>query len=139
MSSKANHICKSCNKSYILINGCFCVYLNRYVEHAKVPPCTTTNNNKKMNKAYSIIRVCILLIIGCAGTLFLLGEERDNSFFAHLFHLIIDKTLGFLLLALTIILFNKWRKHDWLLQFFDKLCDEADEIQPPMSRQEGEL
>lgn len=61
-----------------------------------------------MNKAYSIIRVCILLIIGCAGTLFLFGEEQDNSFFAYLFHLIIDKTLGFLLLALTIFLFNKW-------------------------------
>jgi hypothetical protein len=26
-----------------------------------------------------------------------------------------------------------------LLQFFDKLCDEADKIQNPMSRQEGEL
>lgn len=92
-----------------------------------------------MNKAYSIIRVCILLIIGCAGALFLFGEEQDNSFFAYLFHLILDKALGFLLLALTIFLFNKWRKHDWLLQFFDKLCDEADETKNPMSRQEGEL
>lgn len=92
-----------------------------------------------MNKAYSIIRVCILLIIGCTGTLFLFGEEQDNSFFAYLFHLILDKALGFLLLALTIFLFNKWRKHDWLLQFFDKLCDEADETPNPMSRQEGEL
>jgi hypothetical protein len=26
-----------------------------------------------------------------------------------------------------------------LLQFFDKLCDEADETPTPMSRQEGEL
>jgi hypothetical protein len=26
-----------------------------------------------------------------------------------------------------------------LLQFFDKLCDEADETPNPMSRQEGEL
>jgi hypothetical protein len=26
-----------------------------------------------------------------------------------------------------------------LLQFFDKLCDEADETTTPMSRQEGEL
>ena len=93
-----------------------------------------------MNKAYSIIRVCILLIIGCAGTLFLFGEEQDNNFFAYLFHLIIDKTLGFLLLALTVLLFNKWRKHDWLLQLFDKLlCDEANETKKPMSRQEGEL
>jgi hypothetical protein len=25
------------------------------------------------------------------------------------------------------VLFNKWRKHDWLLQFFDKLCDGANE------------
>ena len=58
-----------------------------------------------MNKAYSIIRVCILLIIGCAGALFLFGEEQDNSFFAYLFHLILDKALGFLLLALTIFLF----------------------------------
>ena len=79
-----------------------------------------------MNKAYSIIRVCILLIIGCAGALFLFGEEQDNSFFAYLFHLILDKALGFLLLALTIFL-------------FDKLCDEADETPTPMSRQEGEL
>lgn len=92
-----------------------------------------------MNKAYSIIRVCILLIIGFAGALFLFGEEQDNSFFAYLFHIILDKALGFLLLALTIFLFNKWRKHDWLLQFFDKLCDEADETPTTMSRQEGEL
>lgn len=70
-----------------------------------------------MNKAYSIIRVCILLIIGCAGTLFLFGEEQDNSFFAYLFHLILDKALGFLLLALTIFLFNKWRKQGKVLAY----------------------
>ena len=89
-----------------------------------------------MNKALSIIRICILMIIGCIGTLLLFGEEQDNTFFGFVIHLIIDKTLAILLLGITISLYAKWRKHDWLLQFFDKFCDEADDEPNPM-RQEG--
>ena len=43
-----NQFCKSCKQSYNAINGCYCTLLNRYVEHTKEPPCSTTiKSNKK--------------------------------------------------------------------------------------------
>lgn len=43
----SNKFCTSCIQSFNALNGCFCIFLNRYVEYAKTPPCATTNNNKK--------------------------------------------------------------------------------------------
>lgn len=41
----SNKLCTSCKQSINALNGCFCMFLNRYVEYAKTPPCATTNNN----------------------------------------------------------------------------------------------
>lgn len=35
----ANNVCKSCADTCNLVNGLYCNPLQRYVEHAKEPPC----------------------------------------------------------------------------------------------------
>ena len=34
----SNKFCTSCKQSFNALNGCFCMFLNRYVEYAKTPP-----------------------------------------------------------------------------------------------------
>lgn len=42
-----NQFCATCKQSYNALNGCYCPLLNRYVEHAKTPPCSTNINQKQ--------------------------------------------------------------------------------------------
>lgn len=46
----ANKICVSCRQSYNALNGCYCTLLNRYVEHAVVPPCANIPIKKSEKK-----------------------------------------------------------------------------------------
>lgn len=43
----SNQFCTSCKQSYTALNGCYCTLLNRYVEHTKEPPCSTSKTEKK--------------------------------------------------------------------------------------------
>lgn len=42
-----NQFCTTCKQSYAAINGCYCTMLNRYVEYATTPPCSTHKKEKK--------------------------------------------------------------------------------------------
>ncbi len=42
-----NQFCATCKQSYNALNGCYCTLLNRYVEHANTPPCSTPKTEKK--------------------------------------------------------------------------------------------
>ena len=43
----SNKFCTSCKQSFNAVNGCYCTMLNRYVEHATIPPCSTHKKEKK--------------------------------------------------------------------------------------------
>lgn len=43
----SNQFCTTCKQSYTALNGCYCTMLNRYVEHATIPPCSTHKKEKK--------------------------------------------------------------------------------------------
>ena len=47
MKIHCNPFCLSCRQSYNALNGRYCTLLNRYVEHASVPPCSTDKNQKQ--------------------------------------------------------------------------------------------
>lgn len=47
-----------------------------------------------MKKAISIIRIAILAIMGSVGTLFLLGEEQDDTTLSFFLHFLFDKVLA---------------------------------------------
>lgn len=76
-----------------------------------------------MNKTFSFIRVSILILLGCIGTLFIIGEEQDESTLAFIFHLIINKAIGFFLLFVMFCLYTLWHKHDKWISTFDRWCE----------------
>ena len=43
----SNKFCTSCKQSLNALNGCFCMFLNRYVEYATISPCSTHKKEKK--------------------------------------------------------------------------------------------
>lgn len=86
-----------------------------------------------MKKAISIIRICILLTVGCIATLFIFGEEQSDTVLGFFFRLIIDKLVGIVLLVLTFMLYEHWSHCDrWIhiaAHWLDHLASE-DEPQP---------
>ena len=92
-----------------------------------------------MNKTFSFIRVSILILLGCIGTLFIIGEEQDESTLAFIFHLIINKAIGFFLLFVMFCLYNMWHKHDKWIATFDRWCEGITEGDPkPVSKKQDE-
>lgn len=84
-----------------------------------------------MNRSKSILRIVSLLTLGCIGALLLFGEEQDQNLLAFTVRFIFDKALGLLLCALTVRLYNRWRRTDPLLMAYDKMCDDTDtEVDP---------
>lgn len=78
-----------------------------------------------MNKTISIIRIAILVVVGCLAILFLFGEEQDENVLAFLFHAIVDKTLGIALFFLGGRLYKRWSKVDPWIKAYDKMIDEV--------------
>ena len=92
-----------------------------------------------MNKTFSFIRVSILILLGCIGTLFIIGEEQDESTLAFIFHLIINKAIGFFLLFVMFCLYTLWHKHDKWIATFDRWCEGITEGDPkPVSKKQDE-
>ncbi|MEE1385040.1 MAG: hypothetical protein U0K29_03255 [Prevotella sp.] len=85
-----------------------------------------------MKKTISILRIAILALMGCVGTLFLFGEEQDEKLLSFILHFLFDKLFAIVLLALMFILFAHWRKTDHMLKAIDKWCDDADKAPNPM-------
>ncbi len=79
-----------------------------------------------MKKAISIIRIAILAIMGSVGTLFLLGEEQDDTALSFFLHFLFDKVFGLAMLAATCMLFWHWCKSDHWLKAIDEWCEEID-------------
>lgn len=77
-----------------------------------------------MKKAISILRIATLAIMGCVGTLFLFGEEQDDTILSFCLHFLFDKVLAFALLAAMFMLFAHWSKTDHWLKTLDKWCEE---------------
>lgn len=44
-TKKCNETCAVCASAHNSINGRYCHLLQRYVEYAKVPPCTNNDKN----------------------------------------------------------------------------------------------
>lgn len=95
-------------------------------------------NHNKMKKAISLIRICILLTVGCIAVLFILGEEQNESILGFLFHFIIDKLVGIVLLVLTFMLYEHWSRHDrWIHCAAHWLDDVVSEDKPqPTTKEE---
>lgn len=71
-----------------------------------------------MNKTISIIRICILFILGAFAMIFIFGEEQDENEWAFFLHVIIDKTLGIALCYYVSRLYKRWSKVDpWLMAY----------------------
>ena len=87
-----------------------------------------------MKKAISIIRICILLTVGCIGILFLCGEEQNDSILGFIFQIFFDKLVGIILLCLTFMLYEHWSHCDkWIhtaARWLDGVMSEEDEPQP---------
>lgn len=86
-----------------------------------------------MKKAISVIRICILFTVGSIAILFIFGEEQNESILGFLFHFLIDKLVGVVLLGLTFMLYEHWSHCDRWIQiaahWLDHLASE-DEPQP---------
>lgn len=94
-------------------------------------------NHNKMKKAISLIRICILLTVGCIAVLFILGEEQNESILGFLFHFIIDKLVGIVLLVLTFMLYEHWSRHDrWIHRAAHWLDDVVSEDKPQPTKEE---
>lgn len=78
-----------------------------------------------MNKTISIIRICILFVLGALAMIFIFGKERDGNFFAFFLHVIVDKALGIALCYYIARLYKRWSKIDPWLIAYDKMCDEV--------------
>lgn len=90
-----------------------------------------------MKKAISILRIAILALMGSVGTLFLFGEEQDDTILSFCLHFLFDKVLALALLAAMFMLFAHWSKTDPLLKAIDKWCDDADEAPNPIRMEEN--
>lgn len=96
-------------------------------------------NIRQMKKAISIIRICILFTVGCIAILFIFGEEQNESILGFIFHFVIDKLVGIVLLVLTFMLYEHWSRHDrWIhhaAHWLDEIvCDE--EKPQPITKEE---
>lgn len=78
-----------------------------------------------MNKKISIIRIAILVVLGCFAMIFLLGEEQDESLSAFFLHILVDKVLAIALCYYIGRLYKRWSKVDPWLKAYDKMCDEV--------------
>lgn len=78
-----------------------------------------------MNKTISIIRIAILIVVGCLSILFIFGEEQDETIFDFLFHVLVDKTLGIALIIYTGRLYKRWSKVDPWLKAYEKMLNEV--------------
>ena len=76
-----------------------------------------------MNKAVSILRILVLLVLSSVAFLLLFGEEMDESLTAFTIHLIIDKGLAFLAGYATYRLYKKWSKVDPWIMAYDQKCE----------------
>lgn len=85
-----------------------------------------------MNKTISIIRICILLVLGVLAMIFLFCEEQDANLFAFFLHVIVGKALGIALCYYIARLYKRWSKVDPWLMAYDKMCDEVMEKPNPM-------
>ena len=75
-----------------------------------------------MKKAISIIRIAILAIMGSVGTIFLLGEEQDDTALAFFLHFLLDKAFGLAMLAAMVYLAARWIDKDKWLKAIVKWC-----------------
>lgn len=78
-----------------------------------------------MIKTISIIRIAILLTLGCVAFIFLFGEEQDETLSAFYLHFIFDKTLAAALICYIALLYKRWRKVDPWLKAYDRMCGEV--------------
>lgn len=78
-----------------------------------------------MIKTISIIRIAILLTLGCVAFIFLFGEEQDEKPSAFLLHIIFDKALATALICHIAFLYKRWRKVDPWLKAYDRMCGEV--------------
>lgn len=78
-----------------------------------------------MIKTISIIRIAILLALGCVAFIFLFGEEQDESLSAFYLHFIFDKALAAALICHIALLYKRWRKVDPWLKAYDRMCGEV--------------
>lgn len=76
-----------------------------------------------MNKAVSILRILVLLVLLSVAFLLLLGEEKDEGLTAFIFHFIIDKGLAFLAGYATYRLYKRWSKVDPWIMAYDQMCE----------------
>lgn len=90
-----------------------------------------------MKKAISIFRIAILGLLGSVGTLFLFGEEQDDTILSFCLHFLFDKVFAIAMFAIMFLLFAYWHKTDPLLKAIDKWCDDADEAPNPMRIEEN--
>lgn len=78
-----------------------------------------------MNKAISIIRVSILIVLGFLATILLFGEEQEESTAWFLLHVLMDKTIAIGLFYYIGHLYKRWSKVDPWLKAYDKMCNEV--------------
>ena len=78
-----------------------------------------------MNKTISIIRIAILLVLGCFAILFFFGEEQDETVFFFLFHVLVDKAIGLALFIYAGRLYKRWSKGDPWFKAYEKMLDEV--------------
>lgn len=76
-----------------------------------------------MKKAISILRIAILALMGTVGTLFLFGEEQDDTILSFFLHFLFDKVFAIAMLAAMICLAARWiDKDEWLKAIVDWCC-----------------
>lgn len=85
-----------------------------------------------MNKTISIIRICILFVLGMVAFLLIFGEEQDADLLTWTLRFIIDKAVGIGVLFLIARLYKRWSKIDTWLIAYEKMCDEVIEKPNPM-------
>ena len=75
-------------------------------------------------KAKSIIHFCLLTALFGVAMVLILCEELDEKLLAFFLHVIIDKILGFAIIAVAVKLLFKWGKTDSLLSRWIKMMEE---------------
>lgn len=78
-----------------------------------------------MKKVISILRIAILALMGSVGTLFLFGEEQDDTIISFCLHFLFDKVFAIAMLAAMIYLAARWiDKDEWLKAIVDWCCSD---------------
>ncbi len=78
-----------------------------------------------MNKAKSIIRIAILLILGITAVGLLFGMEQNKDNTSWFIHFVLDKAFAIGTIWCIVRLYNHWSKIDPWFIAYDKMCDEV--------------